>query len=77
MDALRRLERKIIRRICGPVMENNIWRIRNNEEVNELLKGEDTVSFIMSQGLRWLEHVGRMEDNAMPKRLITGKFYSK
>jgi hypothetical protein len=38
-------ERKIIRRIYGPVMENNVWRIRYNEELNTLLK-EDIVRFI-------------------------------
>jgi hypothetical protein len=36
-------ERKIIRKIYGPVMENNMWRIRHNEEINTLLKGEDIV----------------------------------
>jgi hypothetical protein len=49
-------------------MENNIWRIRQNEEINTVLKGEDIVRFIMSQRIRWLGHVERMEDNAMPKR---------
>jgi hypothetical protein len=34
-------ERKLIRKIYGPVMENNIWRIRYNEEINPLLKGEN------------------------------------
>jgi hypothetical protein len=36
-------ERKIIRIIYGPVLENNIWRIRHNEEINTLLEGEDIV----------------------------------
>jgi hypothetical protein len=47
-------ERKIIRKIYGPVMENNIWRIRHNEEINALLKGEDIVRFIKSERIRWL-----------------------
>jgi hypothetical protein len=34
--------------IYGPVMENNVWRIRHNEEINKLLK-EDIVRFIKSQ----------------------------
>jgi hypothetical protein len=37
-------QRKIIRRIYGPVIENNVWRIRYNEELNTLLEGEDIVS---------------------------------
>jgi hypothetical protein len=53
-------------------MENNIWRIRYNEEISILLKGEDMVRFIKSQQLRWLGHVEREEDNAMPKRMIKG-----
>jgi hypothetical protein len=52
-------ERKIICRIYGPVMENNIWRITYNEVINALLK-ED---IIKSQRLIWLGHIKRMEDN--------------
>jgi hypothetical protein len=70
-------ERKIVRRIYGPVMENNVWRIRYNEELNTLVKGEDIVRFIKSQRIRWLGHVERMEDNAMPKRMLKGRLYSK
>jgi hypothetical protein len=55
------------------MMENNLWRIRYNEELNTLLKGEDRVRFIKSQRIRWLGHVDRMEDNAMPKRMLKGR----
>jgi hypothetical protein len=58
-------------------MENNIWRIRYNEEINTLLKGEDIVRFTKSQRIRRLGHVERMEDNAMPKRMLKGRLYSK
>jgi hypothetical protein len=58
-------------------MENNVWRIRYKEEINTLLKGEDKVRFINSQRIRWLRHVERMEDNAMPKRMLKGRLYSK
>jgi hypothetical protein len=30
-------------------MENNVWRIRYNEALNTLLKGEDIVSFIVTE----------------------------
>jgi hypothetical protein len=44
----------LIRGIYGPVMENNMWRIRYNEELNTILKGEDIVRFrrIKSQMVR-------------------------
>jgi hypothetical protein len=58
-------------------MENNVWRIRYNEELNILMKGGDIVRFIKSQRIRWLGHVERMEDNAMPKRMLKGRLYSK
>jgi hypothetical protein len=67
----------ITRKIYGPEMENNIWRIRYNEEINTLLKGEDIVRFIKSQRIRYLGHVERMEDNVMPKRMLKGRLYSK
>jgi hypothetical protein len=59
------------------VKENTVWRIRYNEELNTLLKGEDIVTFMKSQRIRWLGHVERMEDNAMPKRMLKGRLYSK
>jgi hypothetical protein len=37
-NILRRFERKIIRRIYGPVREGREWRIRNNEEIYNIIK---------------------------------------
>jgi hypothetical protein len=70
-------ESKIIRKIYGPVMENTIWRIRHNEEINTLFKEEDIVRFIKSLKIRWLGHVERTEDKAMPKRMLKRRLYSK
>jgi hypothetical protein len=38
---------------------------------------EDTVRFIKSQRIRWLGPVERMEDSAIPKRMLKGRLYSK
>jgi hypothetical protein len=55
------------------------WKIiiRCNEESIPLLKGEDIIRFIKSQRIRWLGHVERMEDNAVLKRMLEGRLYSK
>jgi hypothetical protein len=42
-------ERKIMCRIYGSAMENNVWNIRYNEEINTLLKAEGIVRFIKSR----------------------------
>jgi hypothetical protein len=71
-NALRIFERKIYK----PVLEIGEFRIRYNEELNELIKGEDLVRFITAQRLQWLGHVERMNEMAMPKRMLQGKMYT-
>jgi hypothetical protein len=67
-NSLRIFERKILRKLYGPVTENGVWRNRYNDELNEIIKGEDTVRFIKAQRIRWLGHVERLEESAMPKK---------
>ena len=45
-NLLRIFERKILRKIYGPVQEGDTWRIRYNEELNGFIKGKDIVKFI-------------------------------
>jgi hypothetical protein len=64
----------------GPVTENGIWRNRYNDELNEIIKGEDIrlVRFMKAQRIRWLGHVERMEESAMPKKMLKAKpFYGR
>jgi hypothetical protein len=68
-------ERRILRNIYGPVLENGEFRIHYNEELNELIKGEDIVRFIKAQRLQWFGHVERMNETAMPNRKLQGKIY--
>ena len=68
-NLLRIFERKILRRIYGPVQEGDIWRIRNDGELNRSINREDIVEFIKVQRIRWLGHVKKMEVGAMPRKM--------
>jgi hypothetical protein len=65
-------------RICGPVQEGHIWRIRNNDELNISINGQDIVKFIKAQRIRWLGHIKRMEVmevGAMPRKMMEERLF--
>ena len=66
--ALAVFERKILRKIYGPVKENELWRIRQNDELETIIKEENIVRFIKCQRMRWLGHIERTQDTAIPKK---------
>jgi hypothetical protein len=39
-------ERKILRKIYGPVKDNELWRVRRNDELEIIIKGKNVVRFI-------------------------------
>jgi hypothetical protein len=48
------LESKILRRILGPIHEDDLgWRLRHNKELYELLVGPDIMKFIRFKTLQW------------------------
>jgi len=62
---LRIFERRILRKIFGPVQnEDGSWRIRMSYELNELIENADIVRFIKSRRITWLGHVMRMDDKS-------------
>ena len=69
-NMLNTFERKMLRRICGPIQENNVWRTRNNRELSELFGCETIVGAIKSSRLRWAGHVTRMEDDRAAKKVL-------
>ncbi|XP_039289321.1 uncharacterized protein LOC120352505 [Nilaparvata lugens] len=59
---LNRWERKILRRIYGPVLEADRWRLRKNDELYNLYGQPSIVTEIRRARIRWLGHVERMPE---------------
>ena len=68
--ALRVFERKVLRKIFGPVQVDDDFRIRFNSDLYELLNEIGVVQHINIQRLRWLGHVVRMEENTPARRVF-------
>jgi len=58
-----------MRKIFGPTRTvDGYWRIKTNQEINDILKGQNIIGFIKKQILNWLGHVERMgEDSTVQK----------
>ena len=66
-------ERKILRRIYGPKLENGVWRSRYNEELYELYGKPSILGEIKSSRLKWLGHVERREKSSLLHKIYKGK----
>ena len=64
-------ERKVIRRIFGPTKERDgTWRIKTNDELDELIRHKNIIRYIKAQPLSWFGHLHRMPEERMVKRSI-------
>jgi hypothetical protein len=66
-------ERKILRRIYGPICEEAKWRSRYNEELYCLYDKIDLVTTIKITRLRWTGHIVRMQYNLPCKKITLDK----
>jgi hypothetical protein len=66
-------ERKILRRIYGPICEGAIWRSRYNKELHRLYDEIDLVTTVRITRLRWAGHIVRMQDNLPCKKITLDK----
>jgi len=64
-------ETKIFRRIYGPKYENEEWKRRTNQDLEEMSEGENIVKWIKGQRISWLGHLERMEEDRMHKKIFT------
>jgi len=71
-EQLNIFERKVYRRILGPVYDNEKenWRTLTNKEIYASIKKPTTIETIRLNRLRWFRHVQRMEENRIPKRVL-------
>jgi hypothetical protein len=69
INKLKTFERNIVRKIFGTTRtDDGYWRIKANQEINDILKGQNIIGFIKKQTLNWLGHVESMaEDNIVQK----------
>jgi hypothetical protein len=65
-------ERKILRRIFGITKENQIWRIKTNEELDKLIKHKNIVNYIKAQRPSWFGHVQKCQITEQLRRFLTG-----
>jgi len=65
-------ERKVYRRILGPVYDNEkeSWRILTNKEIYAVVKKPTITKTIRLNRLRWFGHVKRKEENTIPKKVL-------
>jgi len=66
-------ERKILRRIYGPICEGATWRSRYNEELYRLYDETDLVTTIKLIKLRCAGHIIRKQDNLPCKKITLDK----
>jgi hypothetical protein len=66
-------ERKVYRRILGPVYDNEKenWRILTNNEIYASVKKPTIIETRKLNRLRWFGHVQRMEKIEFPKEYYT------
>jgi len=65
-------ERKVYRRILGPVYDNEKenWRILTNKEIYASVKKPTITETIRLNRLHWFGHVQRVEGNRIHKRVL-------
>ena len=63
-------ERKILRRIFGPTKENQLWRVKTNEELDKPIKHKNITNYIKAQRQSWFGHLQRMPDTRTVKKIF-------
>jgi capsule polysaccharide modification protein KpsS len=70
-------ERKSLRRIFGPTKENQIWRVKTNEELDQLIRHKNIINYIKAERLSWFGHVQRIADTRRVKKIFNWNSLTK
>jgi len=70
------IERKISRRIYGPIHERGCWRPRWNNELYSLYNESNIMEDIKIRRLELADHIIRMEEKRIPKKVLNGNFHT-
>jgi hypothetical protein len=62
---------------CLSRTEDGYWRIKTNQEISVILKGQNVIGFIKKQRLNWLGHVECMAEDNIVQRIKRWKTMSK
>jgi len=52
-------------------MKTGNGKVGTNRELEEMIKGENTVKWIKGQRMNWLGHLERIEEDRVPKKIFT------
>lgn len=76
-EKLKIFERKLLRKIFGPkINEEGEYEIRSNQELDDLIQGQNIVKKIKAQRLRWAGHAMRMSEDRKQKRIMEATTYN-
>ena len=69
-------DRGILRRIYGRAQEGGRWRPRWNSELYSLYNEPNIVKDIKIRILGWADHIVRMEEERILKKILNGKIHT-
>jgi hypothetical protein len=59
------------------IKENQIWRVKPNEELDKLIKHKNIINYNKAERLSWFGHVQRMSDTRTVKKIFNCKPLTK